>query len=149
MSQKNQKIPICKKGEGFTLVEIMTALIIIGIISVIVSSIYVNYSARSRFTAVIAAMDYYKKAVELCFNLTGTLTGCDAGANGVPDEVYPAEPYVSRVTVMDGGNVWGFAEIGHGLNGESYVLRPALNSVGEIMWTVDTAQSTCLGVSLC
>lgn len=151
MSKKNQEMLIRKaiKGKGFTLVEIMLALVVIGIIAAIALPIYTNYSARSRFTAVISAMDSYKKAVELCFNLTGSLVGCDAGSNGVPDEVYPAEPHVSRVTVMAGGNVWGFAKTGNGLSGESYVLHPNLNSAGSITWIVDKAQSTCVESNLC
>ncbi|PRZ56487.1 type IV pilus assembly protein PilA [Paraburkholderia fungorum] len=53
-------------ARGFTLVEIMIVVAIIGIISTVAIPAYTNYTTKSKFTEVVVATAPAKTAVEIC-----------------------------------------------------------------------------------
>lgn len=69
---------------GFTLIELMIVVAIIGILAAIAIPAYQNYIKKAAYSEVVSAMTSYKTAVEVCYGETGGLTGCDAGSNGIP-----------------------------------------------------------------
>ncbi|HMY62402.1 MAG TPA: prepilin-type N-terminal cleavage/methylation domain-containing protein, partial [Nitrosomonas sp.] len=52
--------------KGFTLIELMIVVAIIGILAAVAVPAYQNYTIKSRFTEVINATAPFKTAVELC-----------------------------------------------------------------------------------
>ena len=76
------------KKNGFTLIELMIVIAIIGILMAIALPAYSKYTARAKFTEVTTAAGPLKQQVELCFFDLGTLSGGknpDTGATECSD----------------------------------------------------------------
>ena len=71
------------KKSGFTLIELMIVVAIIGILAAIAIPAFQNYVKKAAYTEVVTAMGPYKLNVEQCYLELGTLTGCTASSNGV------------------------------------------------------------------
>jgi len=129
---------------GFTLIELMIVVAIIGILAAIAIPAYNDYTKKAHFSEVLSIGDSYKTAVSVCYQETQDLTQCDAGANGVPAAAAATTNLAAGMTVVDGViNMTGTAIAG----GYTSQFTPALNAQGSALtWTQG---GTCLAANAC
>lgn len=127
------------KHSGFSLIELMIVVAIIGILSVIAIPSYQNYTQRARFAEVIAATAPFKTAVSLALQQGDAPNDLNNGAHGIPAVPTPTKNLAS-IKVENGIITASATQTASGL---TYILKP--NTDGSV-WTVD---GTCINAGLC
>lgn len=164
--------------KGFTLIELMIVVAIIGILAAVAIPAYSNYTKKAKFTEVVQATQAIKTGIEACYSDMGDMNLCYAGTNGVPNPVDgamtqasyaalasggPVSPttgaaavkfgkYVNYVVVVpkDSSNVeiLAGAAAANGLSGETIELDGAATGQG-VTWTVNAGTSSCVTAQIC
>jgi len=136
--------------KGFTLIELMIVVAIIGILAAVAIPAYSDYTKKAKFTEVVQATQAVKTAVEICASDLSSVADCDAGSNGVPatigaaDGAVVAGKYVAYVTTADGViTAQAIAAIEGSVSGKgaTYILTPTFSATGGVKWA---SSGTCL-----
>ena len=137
---KNQHI----KQKGFTLIELMIVIAIIGILAAVALPAYQNYTKKAKFSEVVAAGVSARQAMDICFQTTGALASCATATQiGVNLSTLNGGLYVNSVAIAANQIVTtGTADV----LSKTYVLT-ATAAGGTLTWVRDG--SSCIDAGLC
>ncbi|MCO6354882.1 prepilin-type N-terminal cleavage/methylation domain-containing protein [Pseudoalteromonas shioyasakiensis] len=135
-----------QKQQGFTLIELMIVIAIIGILAAIALPQYQTYTKKARFSEVVLAASSAKGLVDVCFQTrgAGNLANCNTNAKvGLNATGAAAGDHVLSVNVGNGGVV---TAVGQGtVDDATYVLTPTVAS-GTLTWD---QTGTCIAAGIC
>ncbi|WP_024695107.1 prepilin-type N-terminal cleavage/methylation domain-containing protein [Pseudomonas syringae] len=69
-----------KAQKGFTLIELMIVVAIVGILAAVAIPSYQNYARKAAYTEVLSAMASVKTAIGVCLSQQAVLANCDTAA---------------------------------------------------------------------
>jgi type IV pilus assembly protein PilA len=119
-----------KKQQGFTLIELMIVVAIIGILAAIAIPAYQNYTIRARVTEGLSLASSAKAAVAESAASSGGTLPADAAAAGW--EAPAATPNVTSVGIANGVVTVTYTALA---GGGTIIMTPTVQAAGEITWT--------------
>lgn len=139
-----------KRNQGFTLIELMIVVAIIGILAAVALPAYQSYTNKSKFVEVVTATTPLKGQVALCALNTvqppataPTACGNNAVGPGYTIKDQGANGKVASITVEANGRITATASTD--LGGKTYILTPTVAG-GAVNWAIS---GTCQADGYC
>ncbi|MBB71948.1 MAG: pilus assembly protein [Legionellales bacterium] len=119
------------RAKGFTLVELLTAIAIVGILASIAIPTFQEYTRKARYSELVQTTSSYQTAVGICYNRTGGLNQCFGGQNGIPANIINSSStgLVRYLFTLGNGRIFVFPNNQNGftLLGDYLIATPTVS----------------------
>jgi len=131
-----KQMPSKKAEGGFTLIELMIVVAIIGILAAVAIPQYSNYTIKAKIASVLSSVSAVKTAVGVCAQENGgVLDNCNSDENGIPatfttKEIASVETTAGQIVVTLGTG------IGTGVDNGVITMVPSTGAnAANLVWT--------------
>jgi type IV pilus assembly protein PilA len=138
--------------KGFTLIELMIVVAIIGILAAVALPAYQSYSDRAKFTEIVLAATSPKTAIEVCVQTgTGGVAATPTACNTIPNKAGWSQAASVTSVTLGGTAAAGYtitvvpAAIGSIIAADTYVQTGTVAN-GTVTWA---KTGGCVAKSLC
>lgn len=130
-----------KVQQGFTLIELMIVVAIIGILAAIAIPAYQNYIIRSQISEGPSLLGPVQTALAEYYGNQGTVAAADLPAIGISNS--PTGKYVSGIAMATGQvTVTYGAGANAAINGKTVIWTPLADASGSITWVCNAGTAT-------
>ena len=136
-----------KVQQGFTLIELMIVVAIIGILAAVAIPAYQDYITKAKFQDITSAASAVETAISLCLNENaGAVTSCDTAAK-VGITTITNSKYAGTALAITPLTAVVTATANAAAGSYTYINTPALGAgATQVVWT---QSGTCLAANVC
>ncbi len=135
------------RQQGFTLIELMIVVAIIGILAAVAVPQYQDYTIRSQVSEGLNMTSELKAAVSDYYSTRGSMPSNNASAGLAANSSYTGN-YVSGINVSSGAITVTFGNrVNANISGQTLALSPGTNPANQIVWVCGRASAPS-GVSV-
>ncbi len=136
------------KQKGFTLIELMIVVAIIGILAAVAVPQYKDYTIRAQVTEAMAMAGEFKTAISDYYAARGFLPNDNATA-GLATAISYDGNYVTQIDIGDSGeiDVAMGARANAAITGTTLTIYPAENTAQNLVWICGGAAFPAAGVN--
>ncbi len=135
--------------QGFTLIELMIVVAIIGILAAVAIPQYKDYTAKAKVGNALSSVDSFKNAVALCGQEEGSLGSCNQ-TGILSAATFTKTNEVAGATITGNGVITltfeAAGKVGNDLGGKTIVFTPTLGN-SAVTWKIE-ADSTITNATL-
>jgi type IV pilus assembly protein PilA len=125
-----------KRDAGFTLVELLIVMCIAGVLIAIAVPSYQTYLRRAHYTELVEAAAPFKLGVHECYAITGDLSSCHSGKNGIPVDILETaeQSLIASITTSGSGVISVTPKERFGIHPEDQFILIPDASHNQLVW---------------
>ncbi|MFK8077934.1 MAG: prepilin-type N-terminal cleavage/methylation domain-containing protein [Granulosicoccus sp.] len=138
--------------KGFTLLELMVVIAVIGVLASISAHMMGTYTKRSKFSEIVLAAVPVKRAIESCITVNLNTSLCDTWDKiGITQtQIMNTSDLIASLTIANNSAILTIVGDPVEVNGATYILTPNFNNTTNLLtWTYTGTCKTNTATRFC